>query len=74
MVVVCRFLINLCLPQENEFLSDTLRSSQQKFLKIAQDRSFLLNRLLQYEKPTMSSSESNDDTDSSDDDVPTTKK
>lgn len=60
--------------QENEFLADTLRTSQHKFLKVAKDRSFLLDRLLQYEKPDMSSSESNDDTDSSDDEVPVNKK
>lgn len=59
--------------QENEFLADTLRTSQHNFLKVAKDRSFLLDRLLQYEQPE-SSSESNDDSDSSDDEVPMTKK
>ena len=46
---------------------DTLRTSQHNFLKVAKDRSFLLDRLLQYEKPDISSSES-DDTDTSEED------
>lgn len=66
---------NPLLPfQENEFLSDTLRTSQHNFLKVAKDRTLLLDRLLQYEKPDMTSSDSQDDTDSSEDEAPVTKK
>lgn len=53
--------------KENEFFQDALRSSQRRLLKVTRDRSFLLDRLLQYEKPEITSSES-DDTESSDDD------
>lgn len=60
--------------QENEFLSDTLRTSQHNFLKVSKDRCALLDRLLKYEKPEMSSSESNEDTDTSDDELPMNKK
>lgn len=56
------------LIQENEFFQDALRSSQRRLLKVTRDRSFLLDRLLQYEKPENSESESDDDTESSEDD------
>lgn len=56
----------MTLFQENEFFQDALRSSQRRLLKVTRDRSFLLDRLLQYEKPDHSSSES-DDTESSED-------
>jgi len=55
------------LLYENEFFQDALRSSQRRLLKVTRDRTFLLDRLLQYEKPEISSSES-DETESSDDD------
>lgn len=58
------------MHQENEFFQDALRSSQRRLLKVTRDRSFLLDRLLQYEKPENSSSES-EDTESSEDDVRT---
>lgn len=61
---------NCRVLQENEFFQDALRSSQRRLLKVTRDRSFLLDRLLQYEKPENSSSES-DDTESSEDDVRT---
>ncbi|XP_045516483.1 uncharacterized protein LOC123709305 [Pieris brassicae] len=54
------------LIYENECFQDALRSSQKRLLKVTRDRSFLLDRLLQYEKPDSSSSES-EDTESSDD-------
>ncbi|XP_063825608.1 uncharacterized protein LOC135075179 [Ostrinia nubilalis] len=54
------------LIYENECFQDALRSSQKRMLKVSRDRSFLLDRLLQYEKPESTTSES-DDTESSDD-------
>lgn len=45
-----------------------MKSSQRRLLKVTRDRSYLLDRLLQYEKADCSSTES-DDTESSDDDV-----
>ncbi|XP_045498563.1 INO80 complex subunit E [Colias croceus] len=54
------------LIYENECFQDALRSSQKRLLKVSRDRTFLLDRLLQYEKPDSSTSES-EDTESSDD-------
>ncbi|KAL4715906.1 hypothetical protein ACJJTC_013206 [Scirpophaga incertulas] len=54
------------LIYENECFQDALRSSQKRLLKVSRDRSFLLDRLLQYEKPDSTTSES-EDTESSDD-------
>lgn len=53
-----------------------MRSSQRRLLKVTRDRSFLIDRLLQYEKP-ITSSESEDTESSEDDsrvDVPKRKK
>lgn len=58
--------------QENEFFQDALRSSQRRLLKVTRDRSFLLDRLLQYEKPENTESES-EDTESSEDESPRTE-
>lgn len=55
--------------QENEFFQETLRTNQRRLLKVSRDRAFLLDRLLQYEKPTNSSSESEQTEESSDDDA-----
>lgn len=56
--------------QENECYQENLRTSRAKLLEIARDRSFLLDRLLQYEKVDISSSsESGEDTESSDGEV-----
>lgn len=63
---ISKQMVNSCF-QENEFFQDALRSSQRRLLKVTRDRSFLLDRLLQYEKPENTSSES-DDTETSDDD------
>lgn len=57
------------LSKENEFFQDALRSSQRRLLKVTRDRSFLLDRLLQYEKPEGTSSESEDTEESSDDEA-----
>ncbi|KAJ6640108.1 INO80 complex subunit E [Pseudolycoriella hygida] len=57
------------LLYENEFFQDALRSSQRRHLKVTRDRSFLLDRLQKYEKPEVTSSESEDTEDSSDEDV-----
>ncbi|XP_075150232.1 uncharacterized protein LOC142224347 [Haematobia irritans] len=57
------------LIYENEFFQDALRSNQRRLLKVSRDRSFLLDRLLQYEKPKNTSSESEETEDSSDDDA-----
>ncbi|KAF4529406.1 hypothetical protein B566_EDAN003500 [Ephemera danica] len=54
---------------ENESFQEVLRSTQQRLLKASRDRSFLLDRLLQYEKVEASSSDS-DETESSDDQEP----
>ncbi|XP_055523584.1 uncharacterized protein LOC129717595 [Wyeomyia smithii] len=54
------------LLYENEFFQENLRTSQRRLLKITQDRSFLLDRLLQYEKTDLTTSES-EETESSDD-------
>lgn len=66
---MCHFKINIRIfcCQENEYFQDALRSSQRRLLKVTRDRSFLLDRLLQYEKPENSDSESQDDTESSED-------
>ncbi|XP_030040869.2 INO80 complex subunit E [Manduca sexta] len=54
------------LIYENECFQDALRCSQKRLLKVSRDRSFLLDRLLQYERPESTTSES-EDTESSDD-------
>ncbi|XP_023949129.1 uncharacterized protein LOC112053798 isoform X1 [Bicyclus anynana] len=54
------------LIYENECFQDALRSSQKRLLKVSRDRSFLLDRLLQYEKHESTTSDS-EDTESSDD-------
>ncbi|XP_017783577.1 PREDICTED: uncharacterized protein LOC108567549 [Nicrophorus vespilloides] len=54
------------LLYENECFQTALRSSQKRLLMVTRDRSFLLDRLVLYEKPDNSSSES-EDTESSDD-------
>ncbi|KAJ4440086.1 hypothetical protein ANN_08219 [Periplaneta americana] len=53
------------LIYENECFQEALRSTQRRLLKASRDRSFLLDRLLQYEKVDVSSSES-EETESSD--------
>ncbi|XP_053609215.1 uncharacterized protein LOC128674582 [Plodia interpunctella] len=54
------------LIYENECFQDALRCSQKRLLKVSRDRSFLLDRLLQYEKQESTTSES-EDTESSED-------
>ncbi|CAH0691855.1 unnamed protein product [Spodoptera exigua] len=54
------------LIYENECFQDALRCSQKRLLKVSRDRTFLLDRLLQHEKPDSTTSES-EDTESSDD-------
>ena len=44
--------------QEKEFFQDSLKTNQRRLLKVTRDRSFLLDRLLQFEKPEVTSSES----------------
>ncbi|KAI4497453.1 hypothetical protein M0802_007464 [Mischocyttarus mexicanus] len=56
------------LIYENECFQEALRSTQRKLLKVNRDKSFLLDRLLQYEKVDTSFSES-DETESSDEEV-----
>lgn len=53
------------LVYENVYFQNNLRTSQRRLLKITRDCSFLLDRLLIYERPELSSSD-NDGTDSSD--------
>uniref|UniRef100_A0A1B6F845 INO80 complex subunit E N-terminal domain-containing protein n=1 Tax=Cuerna arida TaxID=1464854 RepID=A0A1B6F845_9HEMI len=54
------------LIYENECFQEALRSTQRRLLKASRDRSFLLDRLLNYEKVEATSSEG-EDTESSDD-------
>ncbi|XP_053678128.1 bromodomain-containing protein DDB_G0280777-like [Anopheles nili] len=54
------------LVYENVYFQKNLRNSQKRLLKITRDRSFLLDRLLEYERPELSSSDS-DETEESDD-------
>lgn len=56
------------LIYENECFQEALRTNQRRMLKVSRDRSFLLDRLLNYEKVEVTSSES-DDTESSDDET-----
>ncbi|XP_051172605.1 INO80 complex subunit E [Leptopilina boulardi] len=56
------------LIYENECFQEALRSTQRKLLKVNRDKSFLLDRLLQYEKVDASFSES-DETESSEDEM-----
>uniref|UniRef100_A0A6B2EAF7 Putative ino80 complex subunit e n=1 Tax=Phlebotomus kandelakii TaxID=1109342 RepID=A0A6B2EAF7_9DIPT len=56
------------LIYENEFLQDSLRITQRRFLKASRDKSFLLDKLLQYEKPELTSSES-EETETSEDET-----
>ncbi|EDW47324.1 INO80 complex subunit E [Drosophila sechellia] len=53
------------LIYENEYFQDLLHTNQRRLLKVSRDRTFLLDRLLVYEKPAKDSSDS-DATDSSD--------
>lgn len=64
----CNIRICLFTFQENECFQEALRSTQRKLLKVNRDKSFLLDRLLQYEKVDASFSES-DETESSDDEA-----
>lgn len=54
--------------QENEYFQDLLHTNQRRLLKVSRDRSFLIDRLLIYEKPAKDSSDS-DVTDSSNSDA-----
>ncbi|XP_037936601.1 uncharacterized protein LOC119670420 [Teleopsis dalmanni] len=56
------------LIYENESFQEALRVNQRRLLKIDRDSTFLLERLLMYEKPENTSSES-EETESSDDDA-----
>lgn len=51
--------------QENEAFQKALRTAQKRLLEVTRDRSFLLDRLVLYEKVDNSSSES-EETESSD--------
>lgn len=58
--------------QENELLTEQLERAQKKLLRVSRDRSFLLDRMLQYEKVADSSSDSDaTDVSESDTDKPT---
>lgn len=65
--IVC-LVTDYIVLQENECFQEALRSTQRKLLKANRDKSFLLDRLLQYEKVDASFSES-DETESSDEEV-----
>jgi len=54
--------------QEHELLQEQLEKAQKKLLRVSRDRSFLLDRMLQYEKVAESSSDS-DATDMSESDT-----
>uniref|UniRef100_A0A8D8YBX4 INO80 complex subunit E n=1 Tax=Cacopsylla melanoneura TaxID=428564 RepID=A0A8D8YBX4_9HEMI len=55
------------LITENECFQNVLKTSQRKLLKASRDKSFLLDRLLEYEKPVYSDSSDGEATESSDD-------
>ena len=55
-----------CLLYEQECFHEELRKYQRKCLRVNRDKSFLLDRLLQYEQPTLSSDDENT-TDTSED-------
>ena len=57
------------LIYENECFQEALQTTQRKLLKESRDKSFLLDRLLTYEKVDVSSSD-DDDTESSDNGEP----
>ncbi|XP_011503688.1 PREDICTED: uncharacterized protein LOC105366819 [Ceratosolen solmsi marchali] len=61
------------LIYENECFQEALRSTQRQLLKANRDKSFLLDRLLHYEKLNTSFSESDGDTDTSEDDISRTE-
>lgn len=48
------------LINETAYLENKLRNSQRRLLKATRDRSFLLDRLLEYERPQLTSSDSDD--------------
>jgi len=56
------------LIYENECFQEALRNNQRKMLKVSRDRTFLLDRLLKYEKVEVSSSDG-EETESSDDET-----
>ncbi|XP_073981823.1 uncharacterized protein [Rhodnius prolixus] len=56
------------LIYENECFQEALRNNQRRMLKVSRDKSFLLDRLLNYEKVEVTSSEG-EDTESSDDET-----
>lgn len=61
-----------CLLYEQESFHEELRKIQRKCLRVNRDKSFLLDRLLQYEQPVLSSDDEN--TSSSDEEVEQVKK
>lgn len=60
------------LIYENECFQDELRKAQRTFVSLSRDKSFLLDRVLVYEKPGTVSSDS-DVTESSEDDEESSK-
>uniref|UniRef100_A0A182PI21 INO80 complex subunit E N-terminal domain-containing protein n=1 Tax=Anopheles epiroticus TaxID=199890 RepID=A0A182PI21_9DIPT len=54
------------LIHENVYFQNNLRASQKRLLKITRDRSFLLDRLLEYERVEVSSSDSDETVESDD--------
>jgi len=57
------------LLYENECFQNALRLSQKRLLNVTKDRSFLLDRLLVYEKQIENSSSDTEETESSEDEV-----
>ncbi|XP_014243972.1 uncharacterized protein LOC106663569 isoform X2 [Cimex lectularius] len=56
------------LIYENECFQEALRNNQRRMLKVSRDKNFLLDRLLNYEKVEVTSSEG-EETESSDDEM-----
>uniref|UniRef100_A0A182UI37 INO80 complex subunit E N-terminal domain-containing protein n=1 Tax=Anopheles melas TaxID=34690 RepID=A0A182UI37_9DIPT len=54
------------LIQENVFFQNNLRANQKRLLKITRDRCFLLDRLAEYEREVLSSSDSDETVESED--------
>lgn len=62
------------LINETAYLENKLRNTQRRLLKATRDRSFLLDRLLEYERPELTSSDSNDSDSSLEEKQPVAKK
>jgi len=57
-VIVHKFICLFCVVfKENEIFQQTLKTTQRKLLKASRDKNILLDRLIQYERIDLSSSD-----------------